>query len=127
MALQLAAVGVPSLTLYDHDTVDLENLAPQGFWESDLGRSKVESVADLAVRQYPALQIASHATRFRSSDIRQWRKDKSLALFACVDSIETRRLIWQSVQQRVVLFVDGRMIVTRDFRNRSRRACGSPG
>jgi len=43
VALQLSALGVPQMTLYDPDTVAIENLAPQGFWESDLGRPKVEA------------------------------------------------------------------------------------
>jgi len=30
-------------------------------------------------------------------------------LFCCVDSIETRRFIWQSVRERVAFFCDGRM------------------
>jgi sulfur carrier protein ThiS adenylyltransferase len=30
-------------------------------------------------------------------------------LFCCVDSIETRRIIWQSVKDRVEFFCDGRM------------------
>ena len=47
VALQLAAFGVPRMTLIDPDTVSVENLAPQGFWESDLGRSKVEAVAGI--------------------------------------------------------------------------------
>src|SRR6266478_3979455 len=31
VALQLAALGIPLLLLYDHDTVAEENLAPQGY------------------------------------------------------------------------------------------------
>jgi sulfur carrier protein ThiS adenylyltransferase len=31
VALQLAALGVPDLSLYDPDTVAVENLAPQGY------------------------------------------------------------------------------------------------
>jgi sulfur carrier protein ThiS adenylyltransferase len=31
VALQLAALGVPRLTLFDDDTVAVENLAPQGY------------------------------------------------------------------------------------------------
>src|SRR5207248_4690198 len=45
VALQLAAVGVPRLTLYDDDRVGVENLAPQGYWAEDLGRLKVDATA----------------------------------------------------------------------------------
>ena len=44
VALQLAATGIPAMTLYDPDTVGVENLAVQGFWESDLGVRKVDAV-----------------------------------------------------------------------------------
>ena len=42
VALQLAAVGVPRLTLFDDDRVAVENLAPQGYWVEDLGLPKVQ-------------------------------------------------------------------------------------
>src|SRR5712691_13074770 len=32
VALQLAALGMPRLTLFDEDNVRVENLAPQGYW-----------------------------------------------------------------------------------------------
>ena len=35
VALQLAATGVPAMTLFDPDSVAVENLAVQGFWETD--------------------------------------------------------------------------------------------
>jgi sulfur carrier protein ThiS adenylyltransferase len=35
--------------------------------------------------------------------------DVGNTLFCCVDSIATRRLIWEAVQDRVTFFVDGRM------------------
>ena len=45
-ALQLAAVGVSRMTLIDHDTVEVANLAPQAYWPADLGRPKVDATAD---------------------------------------------------------------------------------
>ena len=43
VALQLAATGIPTMTLYDPDTVGVENLAVQGFWESDVDDPKVDA------------------------------------------------------------------------------------
>src|SRR4249919_2060152 len=45
VALQLAAVGVPRITLYDHDHVVVENLAAQGYWPEDLEQPKVHATA----------------------------------------------------------------------------------
>jgi len=50
VALQLAAIGVPQLQLIDFDTVDASNVTTQGFGHADIGRQKVNAVAD-AVRQ----------------------------------------------------------------------------
>jgi hypothetical protein len=47
------AMGVPRMTLYDPDTVEVENLAPQGFWAIDVGDRKVHAVANVAHPQFP--------------------------------------------------------------------------
>jgi molybdopterin/thiamine biosynthesis adenylyltransferase len=109
VALQLSALGVPELTLYDHDTVAIENLAPQGFWESDLGRTKVEAVADIARKQFPAIELTGVPERFRASMVRSWPASREFAVFCCVDAIDTRKLIWQAVRDAAGFFADGRM------------------
>jgi hypothetical protein len=109
VALQLSALGVPAMTLYDPDTVAVENLAPQGFWESDLGRSKVEAVADIARRQFPAIELTSVPERFRASVVRTLSSTKEIAVFCCVDDIDARKLIWQAVRDAAGFFADGRM------------------
>jgi hypothetical protein len=40
VALQLTAMGIMNLTLVDFDTVDVVNLAPQGYAPEDLGNPK---------------------------------------------------------------------------------------
>jgi sulfur carrier protein ThiS adenylyltransferase len=110
VALQLAALGIPAMSLYDPDTVEVENLAPQGFWESDLGRAKVTAVAEIAQKQYPAIEIAELPERFRASTVRSWpTTSREIAVFCCVDAIDTRKLIWQAVQEVAGFFTDGRM------------------
>ena len=108
VALQLAALGTPRLTLFDHDTVGIENLAPQGYGCEDVGLSKVEATAAICRRCNPDIELTIFAERFRRStaralDPRQW------IVFACVDSIATRRLLWEAVHERVACFLDGRM------------------
>jgi sulfur carrier protein ThiS adenylyltransferase len=108
VALQLAATGVPAMTLYDPDTVAVENLAVQGFWESDLGRSKVDAVANVCHQSCPRLDLRTVTRRFGRSDPRRW-PDRDLAVFACVDSIDARRMVWDAVKSRAAFFADGRM------------------
>ncbi len=103
VALQLAAIGVPSLQLIDPDVVEAVNLAPQGYLEDDLGRPKVEATADLCQQIHHGLATEELAERFRRSI------DVGKAVFCCVDSIETRRFIWEAVRDRTSFFADGRM------------------
>jgi sulfur carrier protein ThiS adenylyltransferase len=109
VALQLAAMGVSKMAVYDPDTVSVENLAPQGFWESDLWTPKVHAVANIAHQQFPRMDLATVADRFRRSDVRSWDGDRPIAVFSCVDTIDTRRMIWTAVRDRAAFFVDGRM------------------
>jgi hypothetical protein len=113
VALQLAATGMPELTLVDHDLVDVVNLAPQGYMPQDLGHAKVEATTQWCRLLNPELQVHACAERFRRSSTRTLgcfdQTDRQLVVFCCVDSIETRRLIWEAVRPRTAAFFDGRM------------------
>ena len=110
VAVQLAAVGVASLELIDHDTVGVENLATQAYWPEDIDRAKVTATAELCHRINPQVKLKLREERFRRSMAREIRDlGSSTAVFCCVDSITTRGLIWESVRQQAEFFVDGRM------------------
>jgi sulfur carrier protein ThiS adenylyltransferase len=109
VALQLAAVGIPRLTLIDHDQVAVENLAAQGYWPSDLGRPKVECTGKLCRQIHPDISVTVWAERFRASRLRRIGADERLSVFACVDSITTRGAIFEAVRSKAALYVDGRM------------------
>lgn len=109
VALQLAAIGIHCMALYDPDQVKLENLATQGFWESDVGSTKVNAVAKQARQQFPQLELHTFAERFRKSHVQKWSTSRQIAVFCCVDSMDTRKLIWEGVQLKSQFFVDGRM------------------
>ncbi|HET6250902.1 MAG TPA: ThiF family adenylyltransferase [Tepidisphaeraceae bacterium] len=113
VALQLAATGVPAMQLIDHDFVAVENLAPQGYWPEDLGAAKVDATGRLCQRIHPELQFTCHADRFRRSTARLLdslrASGQQVALFCAVDSITTRKLIWETAREHVHFFADGRM------------------
>lgn len=113
VALQLAAVGVPRLDLVDHDTVGVENLAPQAYWERDVGVAKVQATAEACRLLNPQVELSLHPERFRRSSPKTLPAfaDTShrACVFCCVDSIETRWLVWESVRSRAAFFADGRM------------------
>jgi sulfur carrier protein ThiS adenylyltransferase len=113
VALQLAATGVPAMDLIDHDTVAVENLAPQGYWPQDLDLHKVEATGRLCRCIHPEIALRCDAERFRRSSARQLEAvrgtGRQLALFCCVDSIVTRKLVWESARRHIHFFADGRM------------------
>jgi len=103
VALQLSAIGIPWLQLIDFDMVELSNLASQGYLQDDLGRPKVEATADLAQQINHGLEVHTIQNRFKRNC-----KTGNI-LFTCVDKIESRRLIWEAVKDKVSFFTDGRM------------------
>jgi len=103
VALQLAAMGIPWLQLTDFDVVESSNLASQGYLQDDMGKLKVQATSDLAQLINHMLEVHSVNDRFRRS------QEIGNILFCCVDDINIRRTIWQSVKDKVEIFVDGRM------------------
>lgn len=103
VALQLAAIGVPRITLIDPDTVRPENLASQGYHEADLEKPKVEATRDICVSINSSIEVTIINRKFRSMDF------TGGVLFCCVDSIATRGQIFEAVNGRADLFIDGRM------------------
>ena len=108
-ALQLAALGVPRMSLFDDDIVAIENLAPQGYWPEDLGVAKATVTGQLCKRIFSEIELTIEPEKFRRSSARRYQSVPNLAVFFCVDSIATRRIIWQAVRGCAELVVDGRM------------------
>ncbi len=103
VALQLAAMGIPCLQLVDFDTVEESNLASQGYLEEDLNQFKVQATANQCWKINGTLSICRVIDRFKRS------LKVGNAVFACVDKIETRKLLWDAVQDKAEIFIDGRM------------------
>jgi molybdopterin-synthase adenylyltransferase len=104
VALQLAAMGTPKMQIFDHDVVEAVNLAPQGYFYGDLGLAKVDVTSTLIRQINPAVEIMAVPERFRRST-----KDYGNVVFVCVDSIDTRKIIWETVRHNTDFFCDGRM------------------
>lgn len=109
VALQLAALGMSRLTLVDDDHVEVENLAPQGYWPDDLNQTKVSATAAICQRIQPTAVVRTFPERFKRSTADRYHDDGPTIVFACVDRIETRRILWESLRSRCELFIDGRM------------------
>jgi len=103
VALQLTAIGVPVLQLIDFDTVEISNLASQGFMHKDLKRPKVDATAEFVREINDCLQVEVLLDRFKRTT------PVGNCVFCCVDSIIARKHIWDAVKDKVNFFVDGRM------------------
>lgn len=103
VAIQLTAIGVGWLQIIDHDSVEETNIATQGYYQNDLGRYKVHATADICHEVNPMLELIMVNQRFKRSET------IGNCVFLCVDSIETRKHIWDAVKDKVNFFCDGRM------------------
>ena len=101
-ALSLVKMGVGAVEVYDFDTVSVENLGPQWFRVCDLGRPKVEALAD----QLAAFggNVIPHAERFLAQPV-------SGIVICTVDSMDARIALWRHIRKcrRVDLYLDARM------------------
>lgn len=96
VSLQLASIGVPSLQLIDHDTIEAVNLGCQAYLESDLGRPKAQ--ADQCQLIKHGLEVDELTERFPTST------QVGSVMFCCVDSIQTWQLIWIAGKDDVQFF-----------------------
>jgi sulfur carrier protein ThiS adenylyltransferase len=106
VALQLAAIGAPAVSLFDFDVVEESNITTQGYLRGDLGRPKCEATRDAMLAIEPhGLTVVVHNDHWRRKLMASER-----IWFCCVDSIETRSVIWQNLRTCCSLFIDGRML-----------------
>lgn len=103
VALQLTAIGVPHLHLIDFDHVEIHNLPTQGYFVKDLNRPKIDATCELCREMNDDLTVEVILDRFKRTT------PVGNCIFCCVDSISTRKHIWEAVKDKVNYFCDGRM------------------
>ncbi len=104
IAIQLAALGVPRLTLIDHDIVELTNVATQAYFHDEIGHHKVAATAQYVLRIDPDIIVTVVPDRYRA------RMEMGDAVFCCVDKIATRETIWRTAGQHAAFWADARML-----------------
>lgn len=88
VAVMLARAGVTKMTLWDFDIVESKNLANQQFRSVDIGKSKIEALADMMEEINPDIRAN---LRFQPEG---WNGQLlSGFVFLCVDNIEIRKAI----------------------------------
>jgi molybdopterin/thiamine biosynthesis adenylyltransferase len=105
--LTLAKMGVRNLQVWDHDTVEDHNLPNQFYRLSDLGRPKVEALADI-VADFTGVAIEPVNQRYRRGS----KLSRPGIVISAVDSMSARKEIWLSVKSQsglVSRYIDSRM------------------
>jgi sulfur carrier protein ThiS adenylyltransferase len=124
VTLQLASLGVGTIQLIDFDVVDDHNVTSQGFLAAEIGRTKVEAVANTIAGIDSAIATQTACDRFRPN------QKVHPVVFCCVDSISARATIWKTLSIRCEFWADGRMLgevirILTVSDNQSRRLYGS--
>ena len=102
-ALALAKMGVGSMTLYDPDKVEEHNLPVQFFANLDLGKHKVDALANQLVAMTET-RITAIPEAFDGQPVHG-------IVVSAVDTMNARRRIWDHVRvnSQVALYTDTRM------------------
>ncbi len=90
-ALQLAFLGVRRLILVDMDKVDETNLNRQFFYESDIGKMKVDALKDKLTKINSKIKIETYSRPVESLDKDYFNNTQFV--FDCLYNIKTREYI----------------------------------
>lgn len=86
--LALAKMGFADITVYDMDTIEIENMNCQFYRFADIGKNKAEALHDL-VKDFTNVEIEVVPEAYKGGLL------KGIVISA-VDSMEVRKLIWDS-------------------------------
>ena len=103
IASQLCRIGVTDMTVYDPDSVDSHNIPPSLYGLSDFGAYKVDALEAILLRD-TGVVIKKERRKYEGEKLRG-------AVVCSVDNMETRQLIWRSVQNNpfVDILIDTRI------------------
>lgn len=109
VAENLARFGLTKLTLYDFDKVENHNIANQMFTQEDIGKMKVDAVAEYLFKINPEIKkdLVTVPKGYAGQRLSGY-------VFLCVDNIDLRRAIAQSCVENpyVKAMFDFRMRLT---------------
>lgn len=90
VTLALAKMGFENLTVYDHDTISIENMNCQFYPIGDIGKPKASTLAQM-VHCFTKVEIQAHCKPYEKGRFPG-------IVISAVDSMAVRRLIWEEHQ-----------------------------
>lgn len=113
LSFQLARMHPAGMYLYDDDTVEMVNMAGQLYARDDIGKAKVDAIADMITKYTNMQGVIALNERFTSSC------EAGDIMLCGFDNMEARRTFFNAWQQHVFskpeeewkdcLFLDGRL------------------
>ena len=96
-------MGVSKIAVYDHDLIENHNIPNQIYRLADIGRPKVEALADVC-REFAGCEIVTNQEKVGPSHV------FTGIIASGVDSMAARKEIWQSIKNnpRIPLYIDAR-------------------
>ncbi len=107
IAIYLAAAGIGTIVIADHDKVDLSNLNRQIMhWEENIGKQKVESAAGKLKKFNTGIKIETVAGTIDESNVSQLVGDAGVIVDA-MDNLPTRYLLNKTAMEKRIPFIHG--------------------
>lgn len=107
IAYYLAAAGIGTIVIADHDTVDLSNLNRQILhWEENISEKKVDSAAAKLSKFNSGTKIETIAKTIDASNASELVGDADVIVDA-MDNLPTRYLLNRTAQQKGIPFIHG--------------------
>lgn len=109
VALSLAKMGMTDITVYDYDTVSIENMSCQGYRFKDIGVSKVRALREI-IEEYTNYSVNIHDGKWAPT-LTQYDNQMRGIVINCADSMEVRKQLFDYCVSdfRVNWFIDSRM------------------
>lgn len=107
IAIYLAAAGIGSIRIVDHDHVDLSNLNRQILhWDGDIGRDKVESAKAKIIQLNPSIELEAIKKTIDKGNVSNLVGDSHLIVDA-MDNLPTRYLLNKTAIEKNIPFFHG--------------------
>lgn len=107
VAMAVARMGVPRITLIDADEVEEHNLASQAYTLADIGAKKVTALA-AHIATVSHAQVTALDAWYSADVIRSVKYSRAIVISA-VDSIDVRKDIANTLPEDITGIIDGRM------------------
>jgi len=106
-AIYLAAAGVGTLRIIDHDRVELSNLNRQVLhWDRDIGRGKVESAGEKLSQLNPGVRVEALAEKIDETNASRLVRGFDLIVDG-LDNLPTRYLLNRAAVENNIPFIHG--------------------